>query len=495
LRPPPAALALAIAAMFLAILAAARPSIWRKTRQSSPLQVVLDCGRTMSASSHGSVRFRATADRLAEALCSESRDIPVQVRIAPGGDEKTVDSGELSKTVAALPLTGMDTAGSLSRAVERALQSADDMVFVVSDQPIASTDARVVRVAPEEGLDALWITKLAARESPRPQVMVSVLNESSQTTARLQIETVGQRERSTIELPPRGTSRDYFVSPPELGETIEASVTGAEAGGVENSAWLARDGRWGLIETHVPLDPAIERMLEVYARHRPTSAGSQTIAIVGNPADLADIQRGVIVPSSFADDGEQNRALEISDHPITRGINWGSLPLLPATDDVPPGFEPLIRVGDRTLLAVSETPVRKVWIGMATDQWAAQAQFVIFWSNLLDWIGQAGTQFASYPLEASMTDWQPMSGPAGFPGMYQRVDGTLRAFDAFDPPAKAVRMSTSNWKKRVSDAAAKHGGQSIAGPFALAALVCLLGVFLTWRKGPEIPGMPQPAVA
>jgi hypothetical protein len=485
-RWPPVSLWFVIAALLLAILAAARPSLWRPTRDTIPLQVVIDCGDTMSAPAHGTARFRATAHLLADALSSHSRQIPVHLRIVPGNAEFSTDSGKLAKIVDALPPTDTSSRASLGMAVAQALRSGDDAVFVISDQPIELSDPRIVRIAPEEAIDEVGISRLTARESPSPQVMVSVLNQSSQTAASLQIATAGQVERETIELPPPGTSRDYFFSPPELGENVEASIKGVAGDVAGRRAWLARDVRSGVVESHVPLDPAIERMLQVYVRHRPTTSGSPTIAIVSNEADLAAGQRGVVVAPSSDDTGAKAGALEIVDHPVTRGINWGSLPLLPATSDAPPQFQSLVRVGGKTILAVADAPVRKVWIGFATDQWSAQAQFVIFWTNVLDWIGQAGTQFTSFPLGEPMLDWLPMTGPAGFPGIYQRADGALRAFNTFELPLSSPPASTPDWRERLRALAARHAGHSMGGTIALLALVCLLLAFATWRQRPKI---------
>jgi len=485
-RRPPVSLCFVIAAMLLAILAAARPSLWRPSRDTVPLQVVIDCGDTMSASAHGTVRFRATVHQLAAALSSHSRRIPVHLRVVPGNAELSTDSGGLAKTVDAMAPTGTSSRGSLGVAVAQALRSGDDAVFVVSDQPIELSDPRIVRIAPDGAIDEVGIAGLAARESPSSQVMVSVLNQSSQTAASLQIGTAGQVERKAIHLPPRGTSRDYFFSPPELGENIEASVKGMAGDVAGGRGWLARDARSGAVESHIPLDPAIERMLQVYARHRHPTAGSPTIAIVSNESDLAAGQRGVVVAQSFDDSGAKAGALEIVDHPVTRGINWGSLPLLPATGDAPPQFQALVRIGGKPILAVAEAPVRKVWIGFAIDQWSAQTQFVIFWTNVLDWIGQEGTQFTSFPLEEPMLDWQPMTGPAGFPGIYQRGDGALRAFNTFDSPLSRPPASTSDWRERLGALAARHAGHSVGGIMAVLALLCLLLAFSTWRQRPKI---------
>ena len=224
--------------------------------------------------------------------------------------------------------TGLRTDGLLDQAIERALRSGGDTVFLLSDQPIALSDRRIVRITPELPLQDAGISLIAARETPTAQVMVRVLNQSNQTAGTLDVLTAGQRVRRAIQLPPKAAFRDYFFTPPELGETIEASLT--PDGGLpgeqlpaDDRAWLARVARWPAIESRIPLDPAIERMVSVYTRRRPPAEGSPTIQIVANPQDLAGGQRGVVVNSSFADTATNGTSLEVTDHAITRGINWG----------------------------------------------------------------------------------------------------------------------------------------------------------------------------
>jgi hypothetical protein len=485
-RKPPLPLLLAIGSMLLAVLASANPSIWGTGHSGTPLQVIVDRGLTMSASSHGSPRFRGAIKHLAGELTRRSPTIPVDLVAVPGDSTYSTEAGGLASVADELPPMGLHTSALLNRAVGRALRTGSDAIFLISDQPIQFSDPRIVRIAPESDTDDAGISLIAARETPTPQMMVRVLNQSEQDATTLDVITAGQQLRQAIQLPPKGTSRDYFVTPPELGETIEASV--APGGNLaasdlpaDDRAWLARVARWPAIESGIPLDPAIERMVSVYTRRRPPAEGSATIQIVAAPEDLPAGQRGVVVTSSFADAGTNGASLEVTDHAITRSINWGELPLLPAITDSPAGWEPLVRSGGKAILAAQSEPVRKIWVGFATDQWSTETQFVIFWTNVFDWAGQEGRQFSASTLEERGDDWKPLSGPVGFPGTYQRDDGSQRAFNTLAEPVRE-QPSTRDWRERVLSVAEQKGGRSVVRYFAVAALICLLCSLATWRK-------------
>ena len=53
-------------------------------------------------------------------------------------------------------------------------------------------------------------------------------------------------------------------------------------------------------------------------------------------------------------------------------------------------------VNDHLAVAVRESPVRQVWIGFTLIRILRTSDFVVFWTNVFDWIGQAqdGWQYA-----------------------------------------------------------------------------------------------------
>ena len=196
LRKPPLALLFAIAALLLAILAAARPAFWGNGSGAAPLRVILDCGMTMSASSRGLPRFRSAVGLLADELARRTPRIPIQLLAVPGDAEKLTDAGDLTQAVGGIATSQLKTSAALNRAVVRSLRSGDDAIFVVSDQAVQSTDPRIVRIVPQGGIEDVGIALIAARELPAPQVMVRVLNQSSQTTSTLDVISAEQAHQS-----------------------------------------------------------------------------------------------------------------------------------------------------------------------------------------------------------------------------------------------------------------------------------------------------------
>jgi hypothetical protein len=495
LRQPPLSLLFAIVAILLGVIAGAKPQIWGTAYRGDPLQVIVDRGLTMSISEHGAPRFRIAVKRFADELKRRMPGVPIELTTVPGKIDRMTEPVGVEAVANALPGTGVQTDAMLDRIVAGALRSGDDAVVVLSDQPMQieaeAASARVIRIAPESAVSDVGISLIAARETPAMQIMVQVLNQSSQRTGRIDLVSSGQRLREEVQLPTSGASRNYFFTPAELGETIQATVVpgdfqAAEGLPADASAWIARVSRWPAIESHISLDPAVERMISVYSRKRPPVQGSETIDIVADSEDLSGKQRGIVVAQSFADAATTGSSLGVGDHPITRGISWGELPLLPASGEPPAGWETLVSSGSKTILAAQAEPVRKVWVGFATDQWSTQSQFVIFWSNVFDWVGQGGRQFSASPLGERSKDWAPLSSPEGFPGICQREDGARRAFNTLAEPLPPAQHSTADWPERLTTIARRKGGRSIAGDVALSALFFLLCSLAAWRRRPAI---------
>jgi hypothetical protein len=76
----------------------------------------------------------------------------------------------------------------------------------------------------------------------------------------------------------------------------------------------------------------------------------------------------------------------VKDHPITQFIDWESA-IRSATVAAPPGdgWEPIVSVVGRPLVAVRDAPARQTWIGFSSPSWTRSSDFVIFWTNVLDW--------------------------------------------------------------------------------------------------------------
>jgi hypothetical protein len=490
-QTPPLATVLAVLAMLLGVLAAAGPR-WRGGgRTAVPLCVVMDCGFTMSGGAAGVPRFRAMAQELADELSARSPGLVLRVVIVPGDIEKLTDAGDLVSAMADVQPSGVRTDGLLGAVATRELRDGADRVIVVSNQLLDVDDPRIIRMGSDDRLQDVGISALAAREMPKPQVMVRVLNQSDQTQTTLDVVSVGRRVAQKIDLPAEGGEKNYFFDLPELGSTVEASLAARDDVPADDHAWLVREERWPAIQTQTSIDPALDRMIEIYSKQRPPVVGSATVVIVNDASKLPEAQRGVIVPEWFGETPAKDAALSVTDHPITRAIDWGALPPVPATTDAPAGWEPLVSIGRRAVLAVRDRPARQAWVGFSTEPWAESPQFVIFWTNVLDWVGQGNDRFTSYPLEADTAGWKPPAGGEGMPGVYVDDDGGQRAFNAFAAPLSNQTAAGEDWRRQIGQLADTHGGVSLAKWAALAALLCLAGAAATWRKGPTNPPVTQ----
>jgi hypothetical protein len=89
-------------------------------------------------------------------------------------------------------------------------------------------------------------------------------------------------------------------------------------------------------------------------------------------------------------------------------IHLSSLPA-PGLD-----WQTILSINDHPAVAIRESPARQVWVGFASDVWPRSSDFVIFWTNVFDWIGQvqSGSRYtlqsigAVPPAPSTATDWQ-----------------------------------------------------------------------------------------
>jgi hypothetical protein len=126
----------------------------------------------------------------------------------------------------------------------------------------------------------------------------------------------------------------------------------------------------------------------------------------------------------------------------------------------------------------------QVWIGFDSPTWDRTTAFVVFWTNVFDWIsGQE--KFASYPLAQWTPQWQArhpqdLAGPPGlWPGLYRDSAGELRAFNTLDLHTPAP--PTASWPRMSSS---QRHGIPVAAALLLAALTALVLAVLTWRRRP-----------
>lgn len=450
---PPISLLLVLTGTLLALLAAAGPVVHGIGRGAA-LTVVLDRGLTMSAATrNGRTRFADAAARLA-AKAPQAR---IHLIVVPGDYATDTDGAHLPQVADILAPTAVHTDALVAQAAQRTLAMTTGPVILLTDRDFPFQDPRLVLFPPTGAIEDVGISAMAARVTPRSQVMVRVLNQSRRTAATLRIESDGDVTEMPLVLPNRGEERNYFVDVPKLGDTIAASLDVQDDLPADDRAWLVRSSAWPAIEPRVPLSKADQRMIDVYARHRPPAANSPRVIITNDVARLAEGDRAIILAPG-ADIQRSSGPLLVKDHPITQDVDWQKMEITGATP-APDEWDPLVTVDGQAIVAVRTEPARQVWIGFDLDAWAAKPQFVIFWTNVVDWVGQGEEHFTSEPVE----DLNP-------PGIRVDAGGARHAANAF---AERVTPSPAQNVDFVSDSAPRGKPLSPAMASGAAMAVCL----------------------
>ena len=484
---PPVALAAALVAMLLALLAAARPRV-RVPGKGPTIAVVVDRGVKMSgtAAGGGAVRFRQLTHDVKPALLDQFGDVMVVRRFVPPFQMLNGKASNWTDEMDAVPPTAADTRELLRLAATDALRKVEGAVIVLSDQSPGIEDPRLVHVPPEKGVSNVGIVRFAMRETPAPQAMVRVRNQSSLSRAVLRLLSE-EREvaRIEVELPPSG-DRDYFVDVPSPGKVVMAEVQVSDDLAADDRAWLVRERSWPVIQARSPLPAEVQRVIESYSEQRPATEGSRRIS-VATSVEAAGNDAAVILDLG-APKGASDGALQVTAHPLTNAVQaWPTTTPAPAPSGA--DWTPLVTRGGETLLAVRTDPVRQVWFGAHAADWAATTDFVILWTNIFDWLGEGGETFNAYPVAALGPEWnpvRPVAEPGLTPGLYRRADGALRAVNASD--VRIPLPITTDWRSALAAAASttlrEHGTFSLSPALIILALTCLCVAAAAWARRP-----------
>ena len=467
-RPPVAVLCL-LAALLLAVLAAAGPRLARDAMLSDVTLVV-----DLHVASPG--RNLPSIDLQPERVLLVRGDVTEE--IDPANWRQRL--GRLSSTPT-LPALRAAVADALKRDPRR-------VVVVISNQRLEGGSDRVVQIASSAPPQNVGIVRLAARQQPARQVMVTVRNQSQQTRAALTVSSDGASQREAIELPPAGGEKDYFVDMPAMGRVVAVALEAPDEIDADNRAWLVRSASWPHVEARGDVPAELVRVIDAYGKLRRADAGSKRVAVTGKPGDEP---AAVII----AGGAEQTVAgpLQVLDHPVSANVEWNDA-LGPARVSEPPAgdWTPVVRAQDRTLVAVRDQPARQVWVGFESDIWPRHSSYVIFWTNVFDWLGHGGGEsFAGEPVEQPGPGFHRLDDLSGatalpnvepMPGIWGRGDGELRALNAIDirldPPAP------TDWRARLAalKSSTSSGRANFAGPALVAALALALIASVTWAS-------------
>lgn len=504
LQPPPFWMAMALLALLLALLGSARPVVRLRRVAAAPITIIVDRGITMSALNGGEARFVAES-RLASKQLSAAlpRLTPVHLIVLPDERIQQTTLASWADYVSHLPPTALDTGAQLRQTIRDRLALSDEPLLVISDQPLETSSARVIQLAPGSSIENVGIVLLSARRTPRPQVMVRLRNDSSRARTTLSVKSGAERVTREIALPPTGQTRDYFFDLESADKVIVATIEDADDQPADNEAWLVREGSFPRIEPGGPLPPELARMVETFSRARPPANGAPTVKIVSTLLDLPTDEPAVVVSSKAG--ALVSGTPQATPDAITANVDWSAFPRqVRLTGDPPAGWTPVLSIGNRVIVAQRASPARQAWVGFAPGTWAQSTDFVVFWANVFTWAGGGADRFAVHPLSAFEPGWKLTQEPARsvaqarrltqvpgqWPGLYESADGTLRAFNAAMPPAHAPVKTPADWPARLKSLEGNRGGGWELAPALLALAVCFVAVAAgTFHSGltPQVP--------
>lgn len=248
---------------------------------------------------------------------------------------------------------------------------------------------------PDRPLSNVGISAVAVQ---RTQVMVRVLNQSLLKRATLQLTADTGSTTVAVDLPPAGEWRNYFIDLPRPFGSVSVSINERDDVPADNSVQLTRRQSWPVVEVRSTLPEEARRMIDVYTTHRLPSDNSPRIAVTsGDPSSLGDESGIVLAHNSSPVQSAAGADAQVQAHPVTENVSWSALGSV-SVASIPAGWSPLVTVGGTPIVALRETAmhsatVRQVWIGFTSPDFTRTPSFVIFWTSLLDWVGQAGETF------------------------------------------------------------------------------------------------------
>lgn len=217
------------------------------------------------------------------------------------------------------------------------------------------------------------------------QLMLRLLNESAHRKIPVTLNWGEGGRTETVQLPEAG-EQNYFLDIPGDAQSLTVSVE-------QQSVRLTRQRTWPRIEARSPLPEPLRRVIHAYTATRPPGDDSAVVAIATDEALLGS-SPGVILaePSSPA----AGRA-GVTDHPVTANVEWPAVLAGARLAGAPPrGYVPLVAVGGRPAVAVWDQP-RRVWAGFDSPALASRVDYVVFWTNVLDFVGQGGDAWQLAP--------------------------------------------------------------------------------------------------
>lgn len=465
---PPTALACLAAAVLVAILAAAGPRWGRPINRSHSVLVLVDRGITMSDPR----RFDSAMRSAQQAL--EGRFDPRSIGYL------NLPTGQKGDAAAARrwPATAINTANLLNAEAGRALRDGM-LVVIVSDQSILISDPQLFQFAPAGVMEDVGISRIAASVDPAGgpggQVMVRLVNHSVRQDVELQIRSGGEITVHRVPLAADGRARDEFIDLPSLASQVEARLLVQDSIPLNNAACLVLQGQKVKIEPLFTLPAELGRLAEIYQQQQPPGQSAGIILMARDAASLPSAMMGAVLPPV----GDRvSGPVDATDHPAVSHVNWGRWSWNLATQSPPADWRPLLTVGGKTAIAAIDHPIRRIWVGLESDEFARDPRFVIFWTDVWDWLAGGKLEYAAQTVHRLSADWHCQAQmdadllPGLLPGIWQSA-GRQLALNAGD-----FAWSQATDTAASADRLAAIGGSEAAGGFNAGAVLIFLSLSL-----------------
>ncbi|HEY0009259.1 MAG TPA: hypothetical protein VGB55_11085 [Tepidisphaeraceae bacterium] len=411
-RLPPFFVILLLLAALACLLAAAGPAI----RSSRGMAVTLIVDRSLLTAA-----ALRKAPLSAAAVFGDNQPGAVRWVEVPGAtSSKTRD--EAIEDLAQLRPTALNTNGMLHQIIAREQAAGAEAIVVITAGAIEVAGVRVV--PPTASLQNAGIETLSVSTEGKPAAMVRIWNGTEQRSATLIVGNV----TSPIELSPAGESRNFFVELPSLEESVSARLVIDDDIAADNTAYIARRSGRARLEARTALPPDLDRMIAIYTQQNPPT--TLQVAVVGQGEfDTGSFSAAHIVSG-------RSQAIEVArlqidlSHAVGRDVDWQSVLTGARATALPsmPGAKVLIRQDEKIFLAASDSPARRVWSGLDVPQWSTQSDFVVFWTNIFDFLTGDSLSYSAQPVRSIPADWTPIvSDPSvdASPGLYRTPEGTV----------------------------------------------------------------------
>jgi hypothetical protein len=220
-------------------------------------------------------------------------------------------------------------------------------------------------------------------------------------------------------------------------------------------------------------------MIDVYSKLRPAVSDATVVNICTASQDLDQDSVGALWVQPQPDDISLPSApsVQVSTEPFsTDGVNWQQVLSGATAAQAGPGadWQPMITVGNSVVVAARTTPVRQVWVGFQSLEFSDMPDFVVFWGEVFNWLGDARPIYPPSVDPPNAGDWVPM--------LYKDADGQFQALNA--PPMPTRYAPSVDWRSNLQKLPPnlRRGTRAIANVLSLIALILAVVAAGVWQK-------------